>query len=241
MSFRKLLTARREELGLSKTALARLVKVSDVHVNTIESGRSGVSLEVIGRLESALGFTNHELVNAWIVEKNAGASAAVEATQKFGLQTPQLPMIVFNADQVAQIHRIREGEAPTVPRPTIDLKKPIGFGGREKKPPQVIWLPWGTPYGRVAVKIQDDDMGPEIRRGDIIVVDTKVQPKNGSLVMTERGKKVTVRRYTHDGTARILEAFDRAILPMHLKVEDKEAILGVVVAVLRDYADQKPV
>jgi transcriptional regulator with XRE-family HTH domain len=232
MDLKTIIRGRREQLALSKESLGRLIGCTGVHVGSIEGGTRNPSPELIGRLESALGFDKGALLEVWYTEKHDHL-IKVEVVTNFRSTLTGWHLRLFDAKAIKELRGIKNGESAEVPPITLDLKKPLSDGN--PKSYDSIITPWLMPHGRVGLRIEDDAMLPEILQQDIIVVDLQLTPKNGELVLVELKAKATVRRFAHDRGARILEAFDRAILPLHLRVDDMDKILGVVVAVLRNY------
>lgn len=236
MDFRSRIQARRIELGLTKEELGRRLGCTGVHVGTIENGVRGPSPKLLVRMEEVLGFDHGELTNAWYAEKHAHIAQIQVELKEFPRPPALLPTPVYKASALKQLRQLKTDPGSTGGAPSIDLGKPIPKG--KAKQNKSVWMPWGTPYDRVAVQIADDDMAPEIMSGDIVIVDMKQEIASGQLVLFEDGRRVTVRRFTHAKNARILDAASRSIQPVHLLVEERNLVFGPVVMVIRGYANE---
>jgi SOS regulatory protein LexA len=90
------------------------------------------------------------------------------------------------------------------------------------------------PGSSFILKVSGDSMiGEGIKPGDLVIVERGRNPKSGDVVLAEVDSEWTLKYFTRQGAAVVLEAANSKYPP--IKPRDELIIAGVVTAVIRKY------
>lgn len=248
----------REKKNLSQVELARKAGLTGSYISTLEARRKPPPSDaVIKRITRVLGIDPKALLAVAHLERTpedirehlrqlAVSSKAGKNTEWLASILSPFSLAIHPSSQKGVfkrgLHQVQEQAATLPPKPLLPILQnyneiPITINGKIKaakwqEVPSDMW----KAYRFCFIAPKDDGMYPKIEGGDILIVDPRIIPQSGDLVLISMDKNAYVRKYyfTENKDIQLL-TFNPDMPPVSLNKNSRNVIKGVIVQIIRNF------
>lgn len=209
----------RKKSGLSQSIVASHIGMDKTNLSRLENGRSGVpTIDTVKKISTVPGLgVDLQTLLEWRRQEEMQVNAIEASTPNAEILTPTNKIIKL---------------------PLYDMPVPAGCPNLVDNPQVDEWLEFPeedikNPKNTFCVRVSGHSMDPELRDGDIIVLDSTLEAKNGDIVLAQVNQEVTVKWFKKSKGKIFLVPENPKFKTIEIQPEDEVHICGVMIEMRR--------